>query len=145
MKRFALVVMLLVALLAVAMPVVAQNCQELPGAIGHSTTFGSGWLDLLPPINFKKGEKLRLWIDGDAQKVLVRLLPSRSGPDDEVGLLPGIHNVESNKPVEITLSADYNDIKQISVHGGGNPWGHHSLGGDNGAATLESVERCSSP
>ena len=48
-------------------------------------------------------------------------------------------DVPKSRNVEIVLLADYDNVIQISVHGGPNPWGRFSLGGGNGPATLETA------
>lgn len=123
-------------------PVVrAQDWQKLPGQIGLSETYKSGWLDLETPTTFAKGDKLRISIGGTASKAVVRLLPTGASPGDETGIL-GIYKVDKNRIV-ITLGEAHEKITQVSVHGGPNPWGHFDLGGGNAAATIQSVERAS--
>jgi hypothetical protein len=132
----------LAASLLVAVAAVAQNWHRLPGEIGASSRWGSGWLDLAPPADFKKGEKLRLTLGGSAAKVLVRLLARGDSPDDPSGVL-GEYTVPPSKVVEVALKDEYKTIVQVSVHGGPNPWGKYPLGPGNGPATLRTVERAS--
>lgn len=58
----------------------AVGAETLAGAIGSSSQWGSGWLDLAPPVDFTKGERLKLLIGGTANKILVRLLPREHRP-----------------------------------------------------------------
>lgn len=118
----------------------SQNWQRLPGKVGSARNSNSGWLDLLPKRDFKRGEKIRLTIGGSAARIVVRLLPEGSDPNDEVGIL-GDYQVRQNRVVEIQLNDDHKAVVQISVHGGPNPWNNWSLGGGNGPATLRIVER----
>src|SRR6266516_2992265 len=64
-----------------------EDWQRIPGSVGASSKYGSGWLDLAPATDFRKGEKMRLSVGGSASRILVRLLQSGSEPDDEVGIL----------------------------------------------------------
>lgn len=120
----------------------AQNCQNVSGTPGASSQWGSGWIDVPTTTEFKKGENLRLALGGTATKVLVRILRTGESPDDPTGIV-GQFDVPKSRTVEVTLKEDLKSIKQISVHGGPNPWGRFPLGGGNGPATLTSIERCS--
>jgi hypothetical protein len=117
------------------------NAENLAGAIGSSSKWGAGWLDLAPPCNFVKGERLELLIGGTAEKIIVRLLPKGAPPDTSAGVVGGAVNVPKSRIVEITLKRDCKEVVQISVHGGANPWGKFPLGGGNGPATIESAAR----
>ena len=117
-----------------------SSVRSLSGKTDASSRWGSGWLDLDTPTDFRKGDVLRLSIGGTAQKVLVRLLPQGRPPGSSTGILGGTISVPQNRVVEVTISSDRKGIIQISVHGGSNPWGKFSLGWDNGSATIESAE-----
>jgi hypothetical protein len=133
----------LLSLLFGALPCTyAQNCQNVSGTQGASSQWGSGWIDVPTTTEFKKGERLRLALGGAATKVLVRILRSGESPDDPTGMV-GQFDVSKSRIVEVTLKEDLKSVKQISVHGGPNPWGRFPLGGGNGPATLAGVERCS--
>lgn len=119
----------------------AVSAETLAGATGSSSQWGSGWLDFAPPVDFTKGERLRLLIGGTANKILVRLLPKGASPDTSTGIVGGAFDVPKSRIVEVTLPQDRKQIVQISVHGGPNPWGKFPLGGGNGPATIESAER----
>ncbi|MGA2902749.1 MAG: hypothetical protein ABSD98_02885 [Candidatus Korobacteraceae bacterium] len=119
----------------------AANAQALAGATGASSQWGSGWLDLGPPVDFTKGDRLKLLIGGTATKVVVRLLPKGASPDMSVGIVLGVIDVPRSRIVEITIPEERKQVVQISVHGGPNPWGRFPLGGGNGPATIESAER----
>ena len=120
----------------------AENCQKVSGDTGASSRWGSGWIDVPTTTEFKKGEKLRFTLGGSASKVLIRILRSGESPDDPTGIV-GEFDVPTSRNVEVTLKEDLGSVKQISVHGGPNPWGKFPLGGGNGPATLQGVERCS--
>lgn len=117
------------------------SAEYLAGATGSSSQWGSGWLDFAPPVDFAKGERLKLLIGGSADKILVRLLPKGAPPDTTTGLIGEAINVSKSRIVEITLPEDRKQVVQISVHGGPNPWGRFPLGGGNGPATIESADR----
>jgi len=119
----------------------AVNAQNLAGPTGSSSKWGSGWLDLAPPVDFAKGDRLRLLIGGTADRIIVRLLPKGISPDTSTGVLGGAIAVSKSRIAEVIIPGDRKQIVQISVHGGPNPWGRFPLGGANGPATLESAER----
>ena len=119
----------------------AVGAETLAGATGSSSQWGSGWLDLAPPVDFTKGERLKLLIGGTANKILVRLLPKGALPDMSAGIVGGAIDVPKSRIVEVTLPQNRKQVVQISVHGGANPWGKFPLGGGNGPATIESVDR----
>jgi hypothetical protein len=114
--------------------------ETLLGTPGVSKRWGSGWVDLNKAVDLKKGDRLRLKIGGTAKKILVRLLSDLDRADEPEGIVGDTRSVPANRLVEVVLDADYLSVKQISVHGNPRAWSW-SLGGDNGPATLESVER----
>ncbi len=118
----------------------AKAAELLSGEIGTSSQWGSGWLDLDSPTDFKSGDKLRLAIGGTAKNIKVRLLPNGRSPDTTAGMLRGVIAVPESRTVEVELQSDRPQVVQISVHGGPNPWGKYPLGGGNGPATLDSAE-----
>ena len=120
----------------------AQNCYKVSGTVGASSQWGSGWIEVPATTAFKKGERLRLELGGTAAKALVRVLASGQSPDDPIGIL-GEFKVPESRILEVTLQEEVKNVRQISVHGGANPWGRFPLGANNGPATLTSVERCS--
>jgi hypothetical protein len=129
-----------VLLLSIAICATAQDWQKLGGELGSSETYKSGWLDLAPPLTFTKGEKLRITVGGTAVKIIVRLLPVGASPGDQTGIV-GEYKVSDKRAVVVTLGEDHEQVKQVSVHGGPNPWGVWDLGGNNGPATIKTVER----
>lgn len=118
-----------------------SRAEVLAGAPGVAPQWGSGWINLAPPVDFTKGDRLRILIGGEANKVLVRLLPKGQPPDSSVGIVREPIDVPKTRIVELVLPQDHKQVVQISVHGGSNPWGKFPLGGGNGAATIESAER----
>lgn len=112
---------------------------RLDGETGSSSQWGSGWLDLATPTDFAKGTRLRVRVGGTAKKIYVRLLAKGVSPDSSRGIVGGAVTVPENRVVEVRLDVDRKGIKQISVHGGPNPW-NKQLGPTNGPATLEAVE-----
>jgi hypothetical protein len=117
-----------------------KAAELLSGETGASSQWGSGWLDLDRPTDFKSGNKLRLIIGGTAKNIKVRLLPKGRSPDTRAGMLGGVVAVPESRTVEVELQSDRPQVVQISVHGGPNPWGKYPLGGGNGPATLDSAE-----
>jgi hypothetical protein len=119
------------------------DAEILVGATGSSPKWGSGWIDFAPPVDFARGEKVRITVRGSAERILVRFLSKGQPPDESVGVVGGPIVVPRSGIVELVLPDHRRQIVQISVHGGPNPWGKYPLGGGNGPATLESVERLS--
>jgi hypothetical protein len=112
----------------------------LNGQTGASEQWGSGWIDLASPVNLVKGDVLRLKVGGSAQKVMVRCLAKGQSPDSTEGLVGDAVIVPKDRIINIRLSSSRNNIVQISVHGGANPWGMYPLGQSNGPATIDSAE-----
>jgi hypothetical protein len=113
---------------------------RLQGTPGSSQQWGSGWLNLSPRMNFYKGDKLRLSIGGTrVKRVIVRLLGATESAETSAGAIPEPKEVKQGV-VEVVLTEDYPQIKQISVHGGTDLWnGAFNLGSANGPATLNKV------
>lgn len=115
--------------------------QALTGLTGASSQWGSGWMLLRPPVDFQKGERLKIQLGGTAEKVLVRLLPKGASPDSDVGIVGDAISVPKSRVIEVTITEARKEIEQISVHGGPNPWGTFPLSPGNGPATIVSIER----
>lgn len=126
---------------AIALTSALVHAQAIVGAIGSSSQWGSGWMDIAPAIDLKKGETLRIRIGGSAEKVLVRLLPRGVSPESDAGIAGGPIVVPRTRVIDVSLQQEHKQIVQISVHGGPNPWGKFPLGGGNGPASVVSVER----
>ena len=118
----------------------AHAASTLPGTVGASPQYASGWIDFPQPVDFAKGDRLRLVIGGSATKILLRMLSKGHSRDSSEGLLGGVIDVPKTRVVELTLGENRAQVVQISVHGGPNPWGKFPLPG-NGPATLQAVER----
>jgi hypothetical protein len=118
----------------------AYSAEAMPGTVGASAQYGSGWIDFPQPIDFSRGDRLRLVIGGSATKILVRMLSKGQSGDTSEGLLGGPIDVPRTRVVELALGENRAQVVQISVHGGPNPWGKFPLPG-NGPATLQTIER----
>ncbi len=114
--------------------------ETLQGSIGSSMQWGSGWLNLAKHVNLQKGDKVRVIVGGDAEKVIVRFLQAGNDPSAPVGIKGGIITVPKSRMIELILQTDYNNVFQISVHGGPNPWGLYHLGDGNRSASLLQAE-----
>ena len=115
----------------------APEWKQLKGTAGSSDRWGSGWLDLETVRDFKEGTQLRLQLGGTAKTVAVRLLGVNQSPDDKAGIV-GQYDVPNDKLLTVRLGADYERVKQISVHG---KYAWNLYGGPkNGPATLLKVE-----
>jgi hypothetical protein len=118
----------------------AAYSEVLQGRIGSSPEWGSGWIDLAPPVGLKRGATLNLVVGGSANRIVVRLLPEGGNPNDPVGIVEPDAPVPPSKIVLLHLMEDHPKTCQISVHGGDNPWGMFPLGRGNGPASLQSAE-----
>ena len=91
-------------------------------------------------LSFKKGDKLLIKLDGTAENVVVRLLPSSGDPGTSIGIEGKTRKVPVDKAITVTLEHDHSGIKQISVHGGQSAW-NIPLGANNGNASIASIEK----
>jgi hypothetical protein len=111
----------------------ALNCR-----IGTSSQWGSSWCDLQPALDLAANSTIEIHIDPHgASVVLVRLLPEGGDPDSPNGIVGGATPV-TNGTILIPLSETYTNIKQISVHGGPNPW-DYNLGVNNKGAKIINI------
>jgi hypothetical protein len=118
------------------------SAESLQGTIGSSAgdQWASSWLDLSSPTDFKKGEILTIKLEGNAENVVVRLLPSTSSPGAPDGIEGYVRKVPVTKVLIVKLESNHSQVKQISVHSGHAAW-QISLGGNNGNATIVSIDR----
>ncbi len=138
MKKFSVIILGVICILLSAFSVSAES---IPGAIGSSTRWAVGWIDLDKITDFKKGDRLKITVGGTAKKILIRFLPKGADPNDPTGIDDGPRQVPDSRVLEVTLESDHTGIMQISAHGGQNPFGIYSLGEDNGLASLVNIER----
>lgn len=117
----------------------AVTQQELFGTIGMSAQWKSAWIDFDKPMNFRRGDRLRISLGGNASKVIVRLLSVREDANSPAGVVGRPMSVDLNGEVVVELHNDYTGIKQISVHGGENPWGVYPMQPGNGAPVIQHV------
>jgi hypothetical protein len=129
----------LLAMFLALVPYVSA-AEPLAGTLGAAAQYGSGWIDFAQPVDFAKGDRLRLVIGGTASKILVRMLAKGQSRDGSEGLVGGPVDVPKTRVIELVLGENRAQIVQISVHGGANPWGKFPMPG-NGPAALQSVER----
>ena len=112
------------------------SCTRLNGKLGMSQEWQSGWIDLVPPMSFRQGDRLELTVVGSAQRITVRLLEQGVSADSPSGIDGSAIDVPRSGTVTTWLQHDHPNVKQISVHGGPNPWGLFNLGENNGAVAL---------
>lgn len=129
-------------LLAVLLLYTNANADKLNGPIDSKSRPGwqASWMNLEPPINFKKGERLRLMFQGTAKNMVVRLLPQGALPDTSTGIVGGVRTAPENKTLEVILPEDRPSVVQISIHAGPKAW-DIELGPKNGHATLTGIDR----
>jgi len=118
-----------------------EGSEDFECKLGSSGQFESGWCDLSRMTDFKRGDRVRLRIGGDARLILLRFLRKGSDPNAPSGFEGPPLRVPKERVIEVVLDGDHRETVQISVHGGPSPWGIVSLGGDNGPATLLGAER----
>jgi hypothetical protein len=118
------------------------SSQALIGSTGSAAGDGwqSSWLEVKPPVSLRKGETLKVRLEGVAENVLIRLLPAGSPPESSDGIEGNVRKVPASGVLEITLLRDHPNVRQISAHAGREAWGR-PLGGNNGSARIVSVER----
>lgn len=112
--------------------------QGLPGRIETYREHNSSALMLSPAVDFRTGDILRIKVVGSAKKIIIRLLPKGEEPGRSVGVVGGPVDVPSGGLLELILPEDRNQVSQISVHGGPNPW-DYNLGEGNGAVSIQSA------
>jgi hypothetical protein len=116
------------------------SAQPIQGTIGSSPQWGSGWIDFSTPVDFKKGDHLRITVGGTATKILLRFVPKGCDPNTPCGIDGGVREVPANRILDVKLESEHPQVTQISVHGKSRAWDFY-LGGDNGPATLVAVDR----
>lgn len=103
----------------------------------------SSWLDFGPRA-IKSGKeiwiKLRPSVGKRVRQIYVRLLEvGANAGDDKIGL--GIHDVHAvGEHIKIPVIEDHENIRQLSVHGGDNPFATQVLVPGNGCPILESAQ-----
>jgi hypothetical protein len=123
-----------------AAPITAKSGNLHLGRLYRAwATEESSWIDLPLPIDYRKGERLTLHLEGDAENVRVRLLPAGFPSDSKDGIEGGVWKVPANHTLVITLHRDHPNVQEISVHAGREAFGQ-SLGADNGTIILLSIE-----
>jgi hypothetical protein len=118
------------------------SAEQLAGKTGsgQGNEWQSSWLDLDAPLSFKKGERLLIKVEGNAENVLVRLLPKASPPDSADGIEGRIRKVPGDHVLVVKLESDHPGVVQISVHAGRKAW-QTPLGANNGTIQVISIER----
>lgn len=118
------------------------TAETLSGQTGSGSGAGwqASWLDLKPPLSFKKGETLRIKVEGTAENFMLRLLPANSQPSSSDGVEGQVRKVPASGTLDVKLERDHPTVKQISIHAGPEAWGK-PLGANNGNVNLISVER----
>jgi hypothetical protein len=96
-------------------------------------------MDLDPPRDFKRGERLKIKLHGTAEWVLVRLLPRDAKADRPTGLIDEKRRIPPGGEVEVTLQTDHLQVRQVSVHAGKEAWGK-SLNTKNDEVQIVSID-----
>lgn len=113
----------------------------LQGKTGEAggAVWRSSWITLEQPLNFKKGDKLRIQVHGDAENVLVRLLPAGMSPASSAGVEGSLRSVSGGGLLEVVLERDHPNVLELSIHSGKEAWGK-PLSGINGTARIMTVD-----
>ncbi len=121
---------------------IGAYAQALLGRTGSAAgdSWQSSWLDIKPSITFKTGETLRIRLEGDAENVMVRLLPENSDPTSPDGIEGDVRKVPANRILVVTLTRNHPNVKQISVHAGSLAF-DRQLGPKNGRTRIVSIDR----
>lgn len=112
----------------------ASNAEDIAGKPDQAA--GSGWqsayMDLNPPKDFKKGDRLIIRVEGSAEYVKLRLLPENGNASQPTGVLGSKMKVPPGGKIELMLTEARPKVKQISVHAGREAWGEviNPNGGD---------------
>ena len=108
--------------------------EEVSGKTDQAS--GPGWqsayMELDPPRDFKKGDRLVVRVEGSAEFVKVRLLPQSGNASQPAGVVGSKMKVPAGGKIELTLNEVRPKVKQISVHAGKEAWGEvlNPNGGD---------------
>ena len=108
-----------------------SNERELAGTLGSSGRWKAGWFDLNNPTQFVEGDTIRIKVEGTARNILVRLLVQGQDANEPNGIVGGLIRVPANRIINVRIGNTRNNIIQISVHGGSNPF-NWNLGATNG-------------
>jgi len=137
-NRFSAISLLVTAFLLA--PALATS-EQLSGSIDQAS--GPGWqsayMDLDPPCDFKKGDRLVIKVEGSAEWVRVRLLPQNGSYSSPTGLVGEKTKVPAGGKLNILLKEDRPKVKQISVHAGKSAW-NEPLNTGGGEVKLVSVD-----
>lgn len=98
---------------------------EVTGIVDQASgaKWQSAYMDLDPPRDFKKGDRLVIRVEGSAEWVKLRLLPQGGSPSQPTGVLGSKIKIPPGGKLEVTLPEDRPMVKQISVHAGKEAWG----------------------
>ena len=122
----------------------AVQWQPLQGSIGQGSgsRWRASWMDLSSVRDFHRGDRLRVRVQGTAERVLVRLLPKDASSDLPAGLVGSVMRVPPGGVLDVPLAENHPSVKQISVHSGLEAFGQ-ALNSTDGGAAIVSVEMAS--
>ncbi len=121
----------------------AQRVLPIQGVTGSAAgpNWQASWLDLKPPLAFRKGDRLTIKVIGRAENVLVQLLTVATDDDSPAGIEGGLRKVLSRsgeRVVEVVLESDHPNVRRIAVHAGASAW-NTSLGANNGDINIVGI------
>lgn len=124
--------------LLVSMPAQGDPIGGPPGQ-SSGENWQSAYVDIDPPRDFLKGERLKIQVQGTAEWVRVRLLPQSGAYDRPTGLIVGKMKVPPGGVLELVLKKERPKVKQVSVHAGKLAWGE-LLNPNGGTVEIVSVD-----
>ena len=104
-----------------------------------SNLWYSSYMNLVPSVDFKQGEVLKIKLIGNAKWVYVRLLPEGVAPTSPTIIVGEKVYVPMGGVVTIKLLNNYPKIQQISVHSGREAF-EKIMDPANGNADIASIE-----
>jgi hypothetical protein len=114
-------------------------CQNLSGTIEDDRANYSSYLNLRTPLTLQQDDTLVIRLGGTARRVKVRLLQNLGHANQPVGVLDSTFEVPASKIIVVPVQYSVTSVRQISVHGGPNPFGRYPLMEGNGPAIIYSI------
>lgn len=124
--------------LSVSMPAQGAPIGGPPGQ-SSGADWQSAYVNIDPPRDFHKGERLKIQVQGTAEWVRVRLLPEKAAYDSAAGLIANKMKVPPGGVLELVLKEDRPRVKQVSVHAGKLAW-DELLNPNGGTVQIVSVD-----
>src|SRR5687767_7225491 len=105
-----------VALCAIALLTTSTVSADSLGGTFESaggSEWQSAWLNLVEPETFRKNDRLSITLGGDAENVVVRLLPKGAKADSEAGREGLVRKVPPDRVLVVVLTRNHPEVTQI--------------------------------